>query len=133
MSKSHALILLTLISPSVLLAMVVDLGVLHWLAAPLICALPVLLILVAEPQPRRWGLLVLWVMLTGSWLGLLWLSSTRHLEQPSVGDVKLVLALMLVGLGVVPMILMAWLYARNFLSRGLTPQDLQRLKESRKR
>jgi len=135
MRKSYALILLTIISPSVLLAMMVDVVALHWLAAPLICALPVLLIVVAvgEPQRRHWGLLVLWMVLTGSWLGLLWLSSTRPFEQPSVGDVKQVLALMLVGLGVVPMILTAWLYARDFLSRGLTPEDLQRLRKSRKR
>jgi hypothetical protein len=133
MRKSYALILLTVISPCVLLAMMVDVVALHWFAAPLICALPVLLIVVAtgESAGRHWGLLVLWVVLTGSWLGLLWLSSTRSFEQPAEGDIMRVLVLMLVGLGVVPLVLTAWLYARDFLSRGLTAEDLQRLRNPR--
>ena len=115
-------------------ALAVDVAALHWLAAPLICSLPVLLIVVAEgPRHRPWGLWVLWAVLTASWLGLLWLSSTRDWEQPSPEDIGRVLALMLVGLGLTPMALMAWLYARGFLSRGLRPDDLRQLRETRKR
>lgn len=135
MRKSLALILLTVVSPTLLLAMLVDMVCLRWLVAPMICALPVLLIAVAAKKTGRrpWGLWVLWLLLAGSWSGLLWLSSSRSFEHPSVEDVKQVLVLMLVGLGLMPLALTAWLYARDFLAAGLTPDELRRLREHRQR
>jgi hypothetical protein len=132
MRKQLALIVLSVCSPMILVATAIDLAALEWIAAVLVPVLPVVLIAAASPEPSARSLCLLGLLLSGSWLGLLGLSATRDLAQPGVGEVGVVLALMLGGLGVGPLLLVAWLHARSFSTRGLAPDDLARLRGRRR-
>jgi len=129
MQPKAALILLTFISPWLLVALMFGGTGSVWLGVPMICGLPVLLMVLGTQgrRPPLWGLLALWMVLSGSWLGIGWLSMSTDLAQPSVGEAAAVIVLMLFGLGLVPMILVGWVFARSFRTEGLSPSDLQRL------
>lgn len=129
MLPKAALILLTFISPWLLLALMFGGAGLVWLGVPMICGLPILLIVLGTQGrlPPLWGLLALWMVLSGSWLGIGWLSVSTDLAQPSVGEAAAVMVLMLIGLGLVPLVLVGWVFARSFRNEGLSPKDLQSL------
>lgn len=129
MRARAALILLTIASPGLLAAVMFGGAGLVWLGVPMICGLPILLIVIGDEgrQPPRGGLLALWLLLTGSWLGIAWLSVSTDLAHPSVGEAIAVMGLMLLGLGLVPILLVGWLFARSFRTEGLSPSELARL------
>lgn len=131
MPSRAALILLTLICPLLLIVLTVPGAATVWAAAPLICALPVLLIFVTAggPRPAAAGLWVVWTILTGTWIALGWITRSSALAQPTAVQASLVMALMLLGLGLVPLILLGWLYARSFSDDGLHPEDLRALRK----
>jgi hypothetical protein len=131
MSCRFALILLTSICPLLLVVLAVPSLASVWVAAPLICGLPFLLIAAAARarRPATGGLWVVWSMLTGSWLALEWITTQSDLTLASPVQASLVVGLMLLGLGVVPMISTAWLFGRGFSSRGLSPEELKELRE----
>ena len=134
MTPRAALILLSLVCPLLLVLLMVPDEMPVWLVAPLICGLPILLIFVGSGarQPPVSGLVVLWAMLTGSWLVLRWLSGATDLAHPAAAQASLVLGLMLLGLGLVPLALVGWLFGRWFSHDGLDPDDLERLREGRR-
>lgn len=131
MTPRAALILLSLVCPLLLVLLMVPGAVPVWLVAPGICGLPVLLIVVGSGmrQPSTSGLVALWMTLTGSWLFLRWLSGATDLTHPSAVQASLVLGVMLLGLGLVPLALVGWLFGRWFTDDRLGPEDLERLRE----
>jgi len=133
MARQASLILLTLVSPWLLVVLMFGGAGSVWLGVPMICALPILLIVVGTDglRPSVGALLGLWLLLTGSWLGLAWLSLSTDLSHPSVGEAGAVMGLMLLGLGLAPLVLVGWIFARSFSSAGLSPEDLERLREGR--
>ncbi len=120
MLPKAALILLTVISPSLLVALMWGGAGLVWLGIPMICGLPILLIVVGTRRPPLKALLTLWLLLSGSWLGIAWLSRATDLAHPSVGEATAVMGLMLLGLGVLPLVLVGWVFARSFSTEGLS-------------
>lgn len=120
MLPKAALILLTVISPSLLVALMWGGAGLVWLGIPMICGLPILLIVVGTRRPPLRALLALWLLLSGSWLGIAWLSRSTDLAHPSVGEATAVMGLMLLGLGVFPLVLVGWVFARSFSTEGLS-------------
>ena len=129
MQPRAALILLTVISPWLLVALAFGGAGLVWLGVPMICGMPILLIVVGTKgrQPPRGSLLALWLLLSGSWLGIGWLSVSTDLAHPSVGEAAAVMGLMLLGLGLLPLVLVGWIFARSFSTEGLSPSELRRL------
>lgn len=129
MGPKAALILLTVGSPVLLVLMIVGGPAVSWLGVPIVSGLPFLLILVGarEHSPPGWFLLSMWLLICGSWLALFWLSSHVDLARPTPGEAGLVLGLMLLGLGLIPLVLIGWVFARSFRSEGLSPEDLRRL------
>jgi hypothetical protein len=123
--------MLTSICPLLALVLAAPARVWVWVAAPLICGLPFLLIIatVKARRPAAVGLGLVWSMLTGSWLVLEWISTKSDLTRASLLQASLVVALMLLGLGVVPMICTAWLFGRGFSDQGLSPEELRELRE----
>jgi len=95
----------------------------------MICGMPILLIVVGTKgrQPPRGSLLALWLLLSGSWLGIGWLSVSTDLAHPSVGEAAAVMGLMLLGLGLLPLVLVGWIFARSVSTEGLSPSELRRL------
>ena len=126
-----ALILLSLLAPGVLGSMMFGGAGLVWLGVPAICALPVLLVVMASTgrQPPLWGLLSIWTLLTGTWLAIGWLSMSTDLTQPSAGEAMAVMSLLLLGLGALPILLVGWLHGRFFDADGLSPEDLERWRD----
>ena len=105
MGPKPALVLLTVLSPLLLVGLAFELAALFWATIPLVCALPVLLMAVGA-GPRGVAPLfmaLLWLMLTLSWLALWWLSL-----GPST-----ILGIMLVGLGLAPLVLVGLTFARR--------------------
>jgi len=72
-------------------------------------------------QGLRWPLVILWIVLAGSFLALL---AFPH-GGPDVLGVPLALALMLFVLVPVPFVLVCWAYAARF---ELRDEDLERLR-----
>ena len=130
MQPRAALILLTFVAPWLWVAMMLGGSGLVWLGVPIICGLPILLVIVgtARQQPPWWGLLAIWLLLTAGWLGIGWLSVATDLASPSPGEAFSVMVLLLLGLGLLPLILVGWLHARSFSDSGLTPEDMRRLR-----
>ena len=97
MGPKTALVLLTALSPLLLTLLVLGGPLVVWLGAPLICALPVLLIVVATRGrgPAGLSLFGIWLLLAGSWVGLGWLSATRDLAHPSAAEALAVTSWML--------------------------------------
>lgn len=128
-----ALILLTLLSPWLLVGLMFGGAGLVWVGAPMICALPVLLIAVGTQgrRPPLGALLGIWLLLSGSWLAIGWLSSSSDLANPSPNEAGVVVALMLLGLGLAPLLWVGWLFARSFSDEGLSPEALQRLRQEK--
>lgn len=133
MKTTTALILLTLLSPLILAVLMYGGSV--WIvvgALSATCALPVLFAVVGTRGrgPSVAPLLSVWLLLSGSWVGIGWLTSVADLSQPSVGEAAAVLGLMTLGLGLLPLLVVGWIFAGSFESVGLEPEDLQRLRES---
>lgn len=103
MGRKPALVLLTVLSPLLLVGLAVDLAALFWVTIPLVCALPGLLMAVGGGRQGVPPLFIalLWLMLTLSWLGLWGLSL-----GPST-----VLGILLVGLGLAPLVLVGLTFA----------------------
>jgi hypothetical protein len=116
MARKAALILLTLVSPLLLVILMFGGPGLVWLGVPMICAIPVLLIVIGtgSRQPPSPFLMAIWFVLSGSWWGIGWMSSSLDLAHPSVGVAAAMLALMVVGLGLLPLVLVGWIFARTF-------------------
>lgn len=133
MTPRAALILLSLVCPFLLFLLVAPGTMAVWLIAPLVCGLPVLLIVVGSGRrpPSAVGLAALWMVLTVSWLGLLWMSEEADLTQASVAEASLVLGLMLFGLGLIPLTLVGWLFVRWFATEQVEPNELQPTREGR--
>lgn len=133
MTPRAALILLSLVCPVLLFLLVAPGTMAVWLIAPLVCGLPVLLIVVGSGRrpPSAIGLAALWMILTVSWLGLLWMSEEADLTQASVAEASLVLGLMLVGLGLLPLTLVGWLFARWFAAEQVEPIESHTTREGR--
>jgi hypothetical protein len=129
MGTKAALYLLTLVSPWLLVTLMFGGVGLVWLGVPLICGLPMLLMVVGTQgrQPSIRALLAIWLLLSGSWLAIGWLSSSTDLAHPSVGEAATVMGLMLLGLGLLPLVLVGWIFARSFNAEGLAPDDLRQL------
>ncbi len=72
-------------------------------------------------------MVTIWLLLTGSWCVLYGLSTRVDLRQPTPEVAGLMVALMLLGLGLVPLLLVAWIFVRSFDDQGLSPEDLARL------
>jgi len=125
MARQAALILLTLVSPLLLVILMFGGPGLVWLGAPMICAMPILLIVIGTEgrQPPSWSLLAIWLVLSGSWWGIGWMSSALDLANPSVGEAAALLALMLLGLGLFPLVLVGWIFARNFDVESTAPNQ----------
>lgn len=134
MTPRAALLLLSLVCTLLLVLLMVPEEMPVWLVAPLISGLPVLLIVVGSGtrQPPTSGLAVLWVIPSGCWLFLRWLSVTTDLTHPSAALATGVVGVMLFGLGLVPLVLVGWLFGRWFTDDGLDPDDLSRLREGRR-
>ena len=134
MTPRAALVLLSLVCALLLVLLMVPEEMPVWLVAPLICGLPVLLIVVGSGtrQPPKSGLMVFWSILTGCWLFLRWLSVTLDLTHPSAALATGIVSVMLFGLGLVPLVLVGWLFGRWFTDDGLDPDDLARLREGRR-
>jgi len=130
MAKKPALVLLTVISPLLLATLASDAALAVGLSVPLICALPVLLMVVGtgDRRPPGWTLLTLWLVLTSIWLTLLWLSAFWDLSHPSAGEATVVLVLMFVGLGLLPLVLVGWTFWRWFSSQVPSTGDLRGLR-----
>lgn len=133
MKPRPALILLSLICPLLLVLLTVPGLASVWLIAPLVCGLPVLLmrIGVGGRRPGYGVELILWLILTGSWLALGGLSATLELSRPTGVEAAWVLGTMFLGLGLVPLLLVAWYSSRRFPDEGLNPEDLRALREGR--
>lgn len=130
MHKRSFLVLLSVSSPLLLIALLVDSSVTEWLAALLVTSLPVLLIgALGWRPPRGRGLLLLWLLLAGSMLALMGFSAVRDLASPTAVEIGAILGLMLGGLALLPLALVGWLHGRSFCSRGLAPQDLRRWRQ----
>lgn len=97
----------------------------------LVSAMPVVLILLASgPRLSRrllGALLVLWLLLAGSFLGLLWVSGADGAAVRFAGK-PLSLVLLLVGLGVAPLVVVSWAYVATFDEMGVSDSDLERLR-----
>lgn len=134
MTPRAALVLLSLVCALLLVLLMVPEEMPVWLVAPLISGIPVLLIIVGSGtrQPPTSGLAVLWVIPTGCWLFLRRLSETTDLTHPSAALATGVVSVMLFGLGLVPLLLVGWLFGRWFTEDGLDPDDLARLREGRR-
>lgn len=134
MTPRAALILLSLVCPLLLILLVAPGTIAVWLVAPLVCGLPILLIVIGTGKrpPSTGGLAALWLILTGSWLALLWLSGEADLAQATIAEASLVLGLMLVGLGLLPLALVGWLFARWFATEELDPAVLRTTREGRR-
>ena len=128
MTPRAALILLSLVCPLLLVLLVAPAAIPVWLVAPLVCGLPILLIVIGSGRrpPSTWGLIALWAILTGSWLVLLWLSGAADLAHATAAEASLVLGIMLLGLGLVPLMLVGWMFGHWF-STGESDLEDQRL------
>lgn len=135
MRRKTALVLLTLVSPWLLVTLMFGGVRLVALGVPVLCGLPLLLIVVGSRgrQPSIPALLSIWLLLSGSWLAIAWLSMSTDLAHPSLSEAAAVMGLMLLGLGLLPLVLVGWVFARSFSDEGLTPEDLQRLREGQGR
>jgi len=94
-----------------------------WLAqALLVSAMPVLLILLScAASPSRLLLIAmtaLWILLGSSWAALIWLDGVG---VRSLGGVPLVLWILIFGLGLLPLVLVSWVYVATFRSSGSGP------------
>jgi hypothetical protein len=91
---------------------------------------PVALMALGTPRGRlgwvRWPLLVLWLVLAGSWAVLL------SRPQGDLGALPLGTAVMLFVLVPVPVALVCWIYIAGFDRLGLRSEDLERLRKLRK-
>ena len=134
MTPRAALILLSLVCPLLLFLLVAPGTIAVWLVAPLVCGLPILLIVIGTGKrpPSAGGLAALWLILTGSWLTLLWFSGEADLAQATIAEASLVLGLMLLGLGLLPLALVGWLFARWFATDELDPAVLRTTREGRR-
>lgn len=94
-----------------------------WLAqALLVSAMPVLLILLscATSPPRLLlvAMTALWILLGSSWAALIWLDGVG---VRTLGGVPLVLWILIFGLGLLPLVLVSWVYVATFRSSGPGP------------
>lgn len=103
----------------------------HGVTAVLVSAMPVVLVLLASgPRlSRRLGfaLLALWILLAGSFLGLIWLTRVGG-AAAQVAGIPVPLGLLLVGLGLAPLALVSWTYATTFDEMGISDSDLETLR-----
>ena len=98
-------------------------GAMGWLAqALLVSAMPVLLILLscATSPPRLLlvAMTALWILLGSSWAALIWLDGVG---VRTLGGVPLVLWILIFGLGLLPLVLVSWVYVATFRSSGPGP------------
>jgi hypothetical protein len=127
LTNRTALVLLTFCAPAALLAFCVDAPVLRWVAALAVVTFPVALIaLGGRLNVLRWPLLLLWLVLSGSFVALLVLPH----GGPDVLGLPLGTVLMLFVLVPVPFVLVCWTYAARF---DLRDEDLERLRRLGKR
>ena len=127
MTNRIALFLLALCAPAALLAFCVDAPALRWVAALAVATFPVALIaLGGRLNVLRWPLLLLWIVLAGSFIALL---ALPH-GGPDVLGLPLGTALMLFVLVPVPFALVCWAYAARF---DLRDEDLEKLRRLRAR
>ena len=99
--------------------------------ALLVTAMPVLLILLAcsssLTRPLLIAMAVLWSLLGGSWVALIWLDGVGPL---TLGGVPLVLWILILGLAILPLGLVSWAFATTFESHGPAPERPDRRVES---
>ena len=130
MKTRTALGLLTVLSPLILAVSMYG-GSTWVVVAALVaaCGLPLLFAAVGTQGrgPSAASLSVIWLLLGGSWLGVGWLTSAADLAHPSTGEAAAVLLLLIVGLAVLPLLFVGWVFARTFRSEGLGPEELERL------
>ena len=114
MTCRAALILLSVACPLLLWLLAVPGAASVWSVAPLVCALPILLIVISagRRRPGAGGLLMLWLELTGTWIFLGMLAERADLAHPTPDQALLVVTTMLLGLGVLPLVLISWLFRR---------------------
>lgn len=83
--------------------------------ALLVCAAPVLLILLGQMTTRRRLLLAamtsLWLLLSGSWVALIWLDGAG---VRTLAGIPLVLWILILGLGLLPLALVSWASVATF-------------------
>jgi len=129
-----SLLLLALCAPAALVAFCVDAAALRWVAALAVTTFPVALITLGAARGGRLNglrgpLLVLWIVLAGSFLALLALPGGG---PDSLFGLPLGTVLMLFVLVPVPFILVCWAYAARFGGFILRDEDLERLRRLRK-
>jgi hypothetical protein len=128
-----SLLLLCLCAPAALLAFCVDVPALRWVAALAVTTFPVALIALGAARGGRlnglrWPLLILWIVLAGSFAALLALPGGG---PDAVFGLPLGTALMLFVLVPVPFVLVCWTYATRFDLRDEDMEKLRRLRRLR--
>jgi hypothetical protein len=134
LARRVSLLLLALCAPAALVAFSVDAPGLRWMAALAVTTFPVALIALGAARGGRLNglrgpLLVLWIVLAGSFVALLSLPAGG---PDSVFGLPLGTALMVLVLVPVPFILVCWVYAARFSGFILREEDLERLRRFRK-
>jgi hypothetical protein len=97
-------------------------------------AIPVLLILLAGStslsRPLLAAMAILWALLGGSWMVLIWLDRVGAL---SFGGIPLVLWILVFGLGILPLGVVSWAYSTTFGSDGFSADRPDRSAETASR
>jgi hypothetical protein len=90
----------------------------------LVAGVPVLLILLSSSGALTRLLLatmtILWLLLGGSWVVLIWLDGSG---VRTLGGIPLVLWILVLGLGILPLCLVSWVHAVSFSKRNRAPVE----------
>ncbi|HEX7186141.1 MAG TPA: hypothetical protein VF756_30220 [Thermoanaerobaculia bacterium] len=126
MGNRPALALLALCALAMLLASCFDAAPLRWLGGLSAATFPVALIALGAARGGRigglrWPLVLLWIVLAGSWIVLL---ALPH-GGPDAGALPLGTALMLFVMVPAPFAIVCWAYASRF---DLSEEDLERIR-----
>lgn len=131
-TRSGLLAFLGAASPLLLAALAVDEGWALALLAFLAAAFPVALMALGAVQRGRLGSLALvfavLLLVLAAGLGALLALRGQGVEEPRFGGLPPPAAVQLLGLTLVPLVLVALAYALAFDRRGVTEEDLERLR-----
>lgn len=132
-TQRGSLILLSASAPLTLLCCVLPTPWNDWILALASITFPCALMLLGASRggkggPVGWIVAVLWLLLTATFLGMLWLRGVPVTTGPSFLGLPLAMALQLYGLFVVPLVWTCLAYAWAFDRWTLRPDDLDQLR-----